>query len=135
MELIEPVQMNIPQSNTYRNDISWLHFNDERRVQERQQVKDQQSCISVFTPVLTGYSENFPFRTTWSRVLLRKVEIMLNLTQNSIILKFMKTNSITDPAVSLVYINCYSSKNCRSIKSPCTSIRYDCKKNHISLGD
>ena len=28
--------------------LSWLHSNDEPRVQEWQQVKDQQSCISVF---------------------------------------------------------------------------------------
>ena len=47
MEPVEPVQMNIYQSNTYKKDLSWLHFDDEQRVQERQQVKDQQSCISV----------------------------------------------------------------------------------------
>ena len=38
--------MDIYQSNTYRKDLSWLHFNDEARVQERQQVKDQQSFLS-----------------------------------------------------------------------------------------
>ena len=32
---VEPVQMNSYQSNTYRKDLSWLHFNDEARVQER----------------------------------------------------------------------------------------------------
>ena len=46
-EPLEPVQMNIFQSNTYRKDLSWLHFEDVPRVQERQQVKDQQSYISV----------------------------------------------------------------------------------------
>ena len=40
-------QLNIYQSNTYRKDLGWLHFDDEPRVQERQQVKDQQSYISV----------------------------------------------------------------------------------------
>ena len=39
--------MNIYQGNTYRKDLSWLHFNDESRVQERQQVKDQLSYKSV----------------------------------------------------------------------------------------
>ena len=39
---VEPVQMNIYQSYTYRKDLSWLHFDDEPRVQKRQQVKDQQ---------------------------------------------------------------------------------------------
>ena len=29
-------------------DLSWLHFDDEPRVQERQQVKDKRSCISVY---------------------------------------------------------------------------------------
>ena len=36
---------------TYRKDISWLHFSNESRVKERQQVKDQQSCISIFLSV------------------------------------------------------------------------------------
>ena len=39
MEPVEPVQKNIYQSNTYRKDLSWLHFDDEPRVQEMQQVK------------------------------------------------------------------------------------------------
>ena len=39
--------MNICQSNNYRKDLSWLPFDNEPRVQERQQVKKQQSCISV----------------------------------------------------------------------------------------
>ena len=38
--------MTIYQSNTYRKDLGWLHFYDEPRVQEKQRVKDQQSCIS-----------------------------------------------------------------------------------------
>ena len=48
VEPVEPVQMNIYQSNACRKDLSWLYFDDEPRVQEKQQVKDQQSCISVF---------------------------------------------------------------------------------------
>ena len=52
------VQMNIYQSNTYRKDLSWLHFNDEPRVQEKQRVKDQQSCISVFVAYPTNSSSN-----------------------------------------------------------------------------
>ena len=42
---VEPVLNNIYQSNTYRKDLSWPHFDNEPRVQEKQQVKDQQSCI------------------------------------------------------------------------------------------
>ena len=35
-ELVQSVQMNIYQSNTNTKDLSWIHFNDEPRVQERQ---------------------------------------------------------------------------------------------------
>ena len=48
MEPVEPVQMNIYQSNIHRKDLSWIHFNDEPWVQERQQLKHQQSYISIF---------------------------------------------------------------------------------------
>ena len=48
VEPLQPIQMNIYQSNTYRKNLSWLHFDDEPRFQERQQVKDKQPCISVF---------------------------------------------------------------------------------------
>ena len=34
-EPVQLVQMNIYQSNTYRKDFSWLHFDHEERVQER----------------------------------------------------------------------------------------------------
>ena len=49
---------NIYQSNTYKKDLSWLHFDNEPRVQEKQQVKDQQSCIFVFVACLTVPSSN-----------------------------------------------------------------------------
>ena len=59
VEPVEPVLKNIYQSNTYRKDLSWPHFDDEPRVQEKQQVKDQQSCISVFVACLTNPSSNW----------------------------------------------------------------------------
>ena len=37
---------------TYKKDLSWLHFDNEPRIQEKQQVKDQQSCIFVFAAYL-----------------------------------------------------------------------------------
>ena len=40
VEPVQPVQMNINQSNTYRKKLSWLHFGEEPGVQESQQVKD-----------------------------------------------------------------------------------------------
>ena len=45
---VTTVQVNIYESYIYRKDLSWLHFDEEPRIQERQQVKDQQSYISVF---------------------------------------------------------------------------------------
>ena len=53
MEPVEPVLNNIYQSNTYRKDLSWPHFDDEPSDQEKQQVKDQQSCIFIFVVSLT----------------------------------------------------------------------------------
>ena len=35
VEPVELLQMNIYQNNTYRKDLSWLHFDDVPRVQER----------------------------------------------------------------------------------------------------
>ena len=58
MELVEAVQMNIDQSNTYRKDLNWLHLEDELRVQERQQVKRQQSYIFIFVAYRTIPSSN-----------------------------------------------------------------------------
>ena len=48
MEPVQPVQMDTYQSNITRKDLSWLHFDHEPVFQVRQQVKDQQSCISAF---------------------------------------------------------------------------------------
>ena len=59
MQSIKPVLKNIYQSNTYRKDLSWPHFDDEPRVQEKQQAKDQQSCISVFVACPTVPSSIF----------------------------------------------------------------------------
>ena len=51
--------MNIYQSNTCRKDLSWLRFDDEPGVQERHQLKDQQSYISVFIADLTILSGSY----------------------------------------------------------------------------
>ena len=58
MELVEPVPKNIHQSNIYKKDLSGPDFDDEPRIQEKQQVKDQQSCIFVFVAYLTIPSRN-----------------------------------------------------------------------------
>ena len=58
MEPGERVQMNVYESNSYRKDLSRQHFDNESRVQERQQVKDQQSYISVSVAYITTPSGN-----------------------------------------------------------------------------
>ena len=47
MEPVEPVQTKIDESDTCRKELNWLHFDNEPRVQQRQEMKDQQSCISA----------------------------------------------------------------------------------------
>ena len=55
---IQPVQMNIYQSNICRKDFSWLHLNDEPRVPETQQEKGQQFYVSVSVTYITYPSSN-----------------------------------------------------------------------------
>ena len=47
MEQVEPVLK--------KKDLSWPHFDDEPRFQEKEQVKDQQSCVFVFAVCLTKF--------------------------------------------------------------------------------
>ena len=58
VEPVEPNQTNIYQTNTFRKNVSRLNFDDEPRVQEWQQVKDQLSCICVFVAHQTIRSSN-----------------------------------------------------------------------------
>ena len=44
--------MNIYYSNTYREDLTWLHFDAEPKILKRKQVKDQQSYVSAFVTYL-----------------------------------------------------------------------------------
>ena len=41
-----------------KKGLSWLHFYDKPRVERRQQVKDQQSYMSVFIAYLTNPSSS-----------------------------------------------------------------------------
>ena len=66
MAPVKPVQMNIYQSNTYRKDLSWLHFDDEPWVQGRQQVKNQQSYISVFVATASSVTYSIVIIITYS---------------------------------------------------------------------
>ena len=56
---VEPVQMNIYLSNTYQKDLNWLLFDNEPTFQERQQKKDQRSCILIFVAYLTILTINY----------------------------------------------------------------------------
>ena len=39
MFVVQAIEKNIYQGYTYRNDLSWLHINNEPRVQEKLKVK------------------------------------------------------------------------------------------------
>ena len=56
--LVKLVLTNIYQSNTYREDLNWLDFDNEPRVQEKQQVNDQQFCVFIFAACVTISSSN-----------------------------------------------------------------------------
>ena len=58
MKPVEPVLKNIYQSNACRKDLSWPHFDDEPRVQEKQHMKDQQSCKFISVVYLAIPSRN-----------------------------------------------------------------------------
>ena len=62
VEPVEPLQRNIYQINIYRKSLSWLHFEDEPRGQERHQVKEKQPYISVFIVYLTTPSNNWEYQ-------------------------------------------------------------------------
>ena len=69
MEPVEPV-------------LSWPHFDDEPKVQEKEQVKDQQFCIFIFVVCLTIPTRNTsPDVTTafHTRAHGRFIEIKRNL--------------------------------------------------------
>ena len=67
--------MNIYQSNCFRKDLGWLHFYNDPRVQEREQVLDEQSYIPVFAAYLTYQSSSkehqrrhdnsIPYKAVW----------------------------------------------------------------------
>ena len=79
------------------------------------------------TPALTGYScEDFPYRTTWSCLLLWKEEIKPTIRQER--LMFVKKTSIPNFVESLENIKCYSSSSSRPVKTPSNSISRNCQK-------
>ena len=58
LEPLKPVQMDMYQSNIYRKGLILLHFNDEPEVQEKQQVTDLESPVSIFAHYLAILSSN-----------------------------------------------------------------------------
>ena len=71
MEPAESFLKKISQSYTFGKDLSRPHFDDEPRVQEKQEVKDQQSCTS---PDVTTVLH--------TRAYGRFIEIQSNLRRN-----------------------------------------------------
>ena len=86
MGVVGPVQQ--VHTNIYqRKDLNWLHVNDEPRVPERQQVKDQWSYISASGVYLIAARSNSPNMTT-------VLEILSQISWDS--LKHCETSSIIE---------------------------------------
>ena len=69
VEPVEPVQMNIYQSNTYRKDLSWLNFDNEPRVQESA-VREGPTVLHIHFSSLSNYlksthDNSIPCMTVW----------------------------------------------------------------------
>ena len=64
VEPVEPVLKSIYQSSSYRKDLSWPHFNNEQRVQEKQQMKTSilHDCFCSF-PNNSKYQLGAPAQT------------------------------------------------------------------------
>ena len=65
-----------------KKDLSWLHFNDELMVQERQQMKDQKSCIFAFIAALAVPSSTPAVFHTWAYGSF--IEIQTNLRRKKL---------------------------------------------------
>ena len=76
--------MNICQSNTYRKDFSWLHFDSESRVQKRQPVKNQQSCVFAFIVYLIFPGSSDMTTVFHARLFLIFIEIRSNLRRKTL---------------------------------------------------
>ena len=80
------------------------------------------------TLALTGYScEDFPSRTTRSRLLLRKEEIRPNIWPE-IPSDLSLWRRPACQTLSKIYIKCHNSSSPRLVKSPSNSISYNCEK-------
>ena len=73
VEPVELAQMSIYQSNTCRKDLNWLRFDNEPSVQDRQQEKDEKSCISVFCNI----SINLPYDHPWNTIVISGLVLLL----------------------------------------------------------
>ena len=86
MEPVEPVLKNTYQRNTYRKDLSWPDFDDKPRIQDKQQLKERQSCIFVFVVCLKIPSSNYRHKTRcdneWTYLEKNKVEPVQPVLKN-----------------------------------------------------
>ena len=83
------------------------------------------------TQALTRYScEDFPYRTTWSRLLQRKEEMRWNIWFKIPLdlIKVVRKTNTPKSVESFGYTKCYSTSSSRLVKSPSNSIRHNCQK-------
>ena len=81
-------------------------------------------------PALTRNSfEDFPSRTTWSCLLLRKTKWgQISDRKFHKTFKFVKKTSAPNPVKNHGYIKCYRASCPQPIKRPRNSTRYNCQK-------
>ena len=121
--------MNIYQSNTYRKGFSCLHFNDEPRVQEKQLVKDQQSCIFVFVVYLKILSSNKGTSPDMATVFhawpyCRFIEILSNLRRKKLLKRNQGSNFLEG--------NFSNSNNVRALIQPRKEVNTSIIKDDFS---
>ena len=78
MEPVEPVLKNIYQSNTYRKDLSWPHFDDEPRVQEKLQkyCKDLLFWVLWACLIMATKNDGICFKETLILIFMQKIKFM-----------------------------------------------------------
>ena len=85
VEPVEPVQMNIYQSNTYRKDLSWLNFDNEPRVRDSA-VKEGPTVLHIHFSSLSNYlksthDNSIPCMTVWKIYRYRTTSGERNFTE------------------------------------------------------
>ena len=81
---VEPVLMNIYQSNTYRKDLSWPHFDDEPKVQEKQNLE-----TALHGSLVINEASKYHINTLWNQLKDSNLTSIIQET-TKLFVKFLK---------------------------------------------